>query len=196
MERLIESLVMLMSQILEINNWNQLVRAVSDYPNLRIKTTQYNSESLVGTKIQVVDYNTCDVYLTLFTSVEKSDVFPVDVSMELNDIVAAINRYGFHIRISEPQVIAPNVVTILQGLYESGYRYIYKDYHNHARNVDVGDQVIYGIYASKEIQTRRMDPDITKTPSFVPDEWKWCEPLVSYPIIDLLDGNADNGIPI
>ena len=74
-----------MANILEINNWNQLVRARSDYENLRIVVSQYNNNpNMTGTKIQIVDYNTNDIYLTLFTEITSSTLIPLTASLELN----------------------------------------------------------------------------------------------------------------
>ena len=38
--------------------------------------------------------------------------------------------------------------------------------------------------------------NITKIPDFIEDECDWCKPFKTYPIIDLLNGTVDNGLPI
>lgn len=179
-----------MSNILEINNWNQLTSARADNINLRIYVTQYNSEELIGTKIQIIDYLTNDIYLTLFSKIDASTIIPSEASLEPEEVVRIINLYGFNIRISYPIVLAEKVVSILQGLYDSGYRYVYKDYPNK------GNDGIYVIYASKDIRLRMTGFNITKIPDFIEDEWDWCKPFKTYPIIDLLNGTVDNGLPI
>ena len=195
-----------MSNILEINNWNQLVRARSDYENLRIVVNQYNNDSLVGTKIQIVDYNTNDVYLTLFTEVTSSTVIPTTVSMELPQIVDIINSYGFNVRISEPEVVSDKVLKILQGLYEAGYLYVFKNYvpacindTPHIRGTVPSKWKMF-VCASKQIShpstyIDRHDVLISDSPSFVEDEWDWVRPLRTYPIHDILEtGTVDNGL--
>ena len=187
-----------MANILEINNWNQLVRARSDCENLRIVVSQYNNNpNMTGTKIQIVDYNTNDIYLTLFTEITSSTLIPLTASLELNQIVDIVNLYGFNIRISEPKVLSENVLTILRGLYASGYRYIYKDYVK-GHVCDPNDTPTeYRIYTSVEILLRRADPCVSRMPSFVPDEWDWVEAFKTYPIQRLIeDRYVDNGLPI
>lgn len=193
-----------MGTILEINNWNQLVRARSDYDNLRIVVSEYNNDSFIGTRIQVVDYNTNEVYLTLLTKIVSSTVVPDTASMELQQIVDTINLYGFHIAISEPEVIPQNVLAILRGLYESGYRYIHKNY---IKVSETGGHILYNlpeyrmfVCASKdadfpETYIGRRYVDLTRTPSFVRDEWDWVRPLRTYPIETILEtGTVDNGL--
>lgn len=181
-----------MNTILEINNWDQLVRARSTYDNLRIKVTHYKNEDLDGTKISIIDYNTNEVYLTLFANILNSTVIPTTAQIQNQRIVDIINSYGFQIALSEPEVLPENVVTILRGYYESGYRYVYRDYKNwHCP----GKQVQSKVYVSQMITLRRDDPSVTDTPSFVPSEWDWCLPFKTYAIVDILEnGTVDNGV--
>lgn len=180
-----------MSNILEINNWNQLTSARADNINLRIYVTQYNSEELIGTKIQIINYLTNDIYLTLFSKIDASTIIPVEASLEPEEVIRIINLYGFNVRISYPVVLAERVVTILTGLYNAGYRYIYKDYPNN------GNDGVYVIYASKDIRLRMTGFNVTEIPDFVEDEWDWCKPFTTYPIENLIDdGMVDNGLPI
>lgn len=180
-----------MSNILEINNWNQLTSARADNKSLRIYVAQYESEELTGTKIQIINYDTNDVYLTLFSKIDASTIIPLEASLEPEEVVRIINLYGFNIRISYPIVLAERVVTILTGLYEAGYRYVYKDYPNK------GNDGVYVIFASKNIKLRMTGFNITRIPDFVEDEWDWCEPFKTYPIADIIDnGMVDNGLPI
>lgn len=174
--------------ILEINDWEQLTAARSSYPDLRISVDRYNSEQLIGTKITILDKGTKDIYCTMFAVVEQSTRFPLDVSFTDNEIVDKINSFGFQVRLSEPTALAQNVITILQGLYEEGYRYIYKDYPKFCDNPK------YVICASTQINPRLKGFWINKMPSYVPDEWKWCKSFRTYSISDLLEnGTVDNG---
>lgn len=180
-----------MGTILEINNWEQLTRARSTYPNLRIAVDRYNSQELVGTKITILDMGTKEIYTTMFAVVEQSERFPLDVSFTDQQIVDKVNSFGFNVALSQPTALAQNVITILQGLYEGGYRYIYKDYPKGPGKME------YAIIASDQINPRLKGIWITKMPAFIPDEWEWCEPFKSYPIEDLLEnGTVDNGNPI
>lgn len=129
-----------MSNILEISNWDQLTRARADNPNLRIVVTHYNNSDssedfnvLVATKIQIVDYRTNDIYLTVFTEISESSVIPTSASLSAENIVEIINLYGFNVRISMPEVLPESVVTLLKGLYAVGYLYVYRDYMYRAR---------------------------------------------------------------
>jgi hypothetical protein len=180
-----------MSTILEINNWNQLVSAKADNKDLRILVTNYNSEELVATKIQIVSYKTNDVFLTLFVDYESSTILPPEVLLPEDSIVDLINSYGFNIRISQPEVLNPNVVSILQGLYDAGYRYVYRDYISNTDPIIHHNSVIY---ASKDIPVRQEGFNITDIPNFIIGEWNWCKPFKTYPIIDLLGGSVDNGV--
>jgi hypothetical protein len=181
-----------MDTILEINNWDQLVRARSECSNLRIKVSHYKDSTLTGTKISIIDYNTNEIYLVIFANVLEASVIPTTASLQTQQIVDIINSYGFNIRISEPEVVPENVLTILRGCYESGYRYVYRDYKNwHC----LGKQVQSKIYVSQMITLRRDDPSITDTPNFVADEWDWCQAFKTYAISDILEnGTVDNGI--
>ena len=182
-----------MSDILEISNWYQLIRARADSnKNLRIYVDDANApENLVGTRIQIIDYESNNVYLTVFSTIESSEIIPATASLEPEMIINIINRYGFNVRISEPEVLQDSVITILKGLYASGYRYVYKDYPNR------GEDGVYVIYASKQIERRMTGFDVTSIPDFVPDEWDWCKPWYTYPIENLIEtGTNNNGLLI
>lgn len=181
-----------MNTILEINNLDQLVRARSTYDNLRIKVTHYKNEDLNGTKISIIDYNTNEIYLTMFANIISSTVIPGSAQMQTQQVVDIINSYGFQIVISEPEVLPEDVVTILRGYYESGYRYVYRDYKNwHCP----GKQVQSKIYISRMIERRRDDPSVSDTPDFVASEWDWCQAFKTYAISDILEnGTVDNGV--
>ena len=155
-----------MSNILEINNWNQLVAARADNDTLRILVTRYHGEDLIGTKIQIVNYETSDIYLTIFANVLYSDIIPISASLPEEKIISIINSYGFQVRLSQPEVLENSVVTILKGLYAEGYRYIYKDY------IHQEDPIIknkYVLYASKDIPIRQDGYNITNMPEYVED---------------------------
>lgn len=180
-----------MSTILEINNWYQLVSAKSEYnQDLKIVVEKYNSEKIIGTKIQIVSHNTSDVYLTLFVDLDSYELLPQEVLLPQDTIIEIINSFGFNVRISQPEVLGANVISILQGLYDGGYRYVYRDYIKHT------DPIIYHntvIYASKDIKLRKTGFNITKMPEFIIGDWNWCKPFKTYPIEDLLNGTVDNG---
>lgn len=184
-----------MSNILIISNWQQLVKARSeDYTNLRITVTEYNSSDLKGTQISVIDYNTNTVYFKSFVNISESTLIPNTAKLSTQDMITAINNYGFNIRISEPEQVEENVLTILQGLYAAGYRYIYKDYPKpHNDKCDTNEKP-YRIYASDIIQLRRTDLDVSNMPGFIDDQWDWCLPFTTYPISDILEnGTVNNG---
>ena len=184
-----------MSNILAINNWDQLVRAKSEsYDNLRIVVTQYNSDKLKGTKISIVDYNTNDVYFTAFSINTEGTLIPQTAKLDTKTMIDCINSYGFNVAISEPEMLTQNVITILQGLYASGYRYIYKDYPAEYNKYINKSKSLYLIWASRLISSRVDGTLITNMPDFVGDEWDWCLPFTTYPISDLIEnGYADNG---
>lgn len=183
-----------MSTLLEISNWNQLVKARSEgYDNLRIVVSEYNSNELIGTKISVVDYNTNDVYFSTLVTDLSSSIVPITAPMLNSEVLQVLNNYGFNVRFSEPIKLSDNVVTILKGLYAGGYRYVYRDYipclpHN---------AYITGVYASVEIKNRYTDTPISKIPNYVADEWEWVKAFTTYPIEDLIEnGTVNNGLPI
>ena len=179
-----------MNTILEINNWNQLVNARAENKDLRIFVTHYNGEELEATKIQIVNIKTNDVFLTLLVDYISSSILPPDVLLPEEEIVAIINSYGFNISISQPEALYPNVVSILQGLYDGGYRYVYRDYETVETPVLHNETVIF---ASKDIPLRKTGFNITEMPDFNVGEWNWVHPFKTYPIIDLLGGTVDNG---
>lgn len=183
-----------MNTILEISNWNQLVKARSEgYDNLRIVVSQYNSEELIGTKISIVDYNTNDIYFSAFVTDIESSVIPTTAKMSNEDMISIVNKFGFNVRISEPIVLSDNVVTILKGMYAMGYRYVYRDY---IPCLPMGDNRTV-IYVSVDIGHRYFNPNLTNMPDYVDDEWEWCKAFTTYPIKDLIDtGTVNNGQPI
>ena len=177
---------------LEISTWNQLVKAKSEYTNLRILVKQYNSEDLKGTQIKIVDYDTNDIYFAGFVTDIESKVIPTTATIPNEIMIRIINNFGFNVEFSMPIVLPERVVTILRGLYEQGFRYIYKDYI--PANISPVTQHKYRIYASPEILHRRFDYMISKSPDYVEDEWDWCIPFKTYPIIDLIEsGTVNNG---
>lgn len=183
-----------LNTILEISNWNQLVRAKSEgYDNLRIVVSQYNAEELVGTKISVVDCNTNDIYFSAFVNDIQSTVIPTTAKLSNDAMIQAINNFGFNVRISEPIVLSENVLTILRGMYAMGYQYVYRDY---IACLPIQENRTT-IYVSVDIEHRHFNPDLTKMPDYIDDEWEWCKPFTTYPIKDLIDtGTVNNGLPI
>lgn len=177
-----------MATKLEITNWDQLVDAKSDYTNLRILVTHYNDDTLEGIKVSIADYNTTDIYFSGFVTLLQSTKIPETAIFTNQQIVDIVNSYGFNVELSEPEVVEPTVLTILQGLYAEGYRYIYKDYlcgANYTR---------YGIYATDILEKRMSDLYLPDMPEFVRDGWDWCLPNKTYAIQLILEtGTVDNG---
>lgn len=179
-----------MANILEISTWNQLTGARSDYNNLRILVTEYTGEDLTGTQITIADYNTNIKYFSGFVNIGESTLIPVDAKFTDDEMINIINSYGFNVRISPPTILSNNVVDILMGLYASGYRYVYKYYRDLK-------QLPYAIFTSVQIKNDRNDYRVSDIPNFIEDEWGWCEPFKTYPIIDLIStGTVNNGLPI
>lgn len=196
-----------MNTILEISNWNQLVKARSEnYPNLRIVVTQYNSEELVGTKISVVDYNTNDIYFSAFATDMSSTIIPETGTMWNDDIMKVLNDFEFNVKFSEPIAVSQNVMTILEGLYAGGYRYIYKHYiacigyispEKYGYDFEKYIKNEMDIYASVNINNDGKNIPISRIPEFHMDEWEWVKAFTSYPIKDIIDtGTVPNGQPI
>jgi hypothetical protein len=181
-----------MSNILEISNWNQLVRAESDYNNLKIFVKQYNSEQLTGTQIIIADYNNDNVYFSGFVKDLQSTLIPTTSTISNDDMLNIINSFGFNVAYSQPIVLSEEVITILKGYLEQGYKYVYKDYpkclHHNAK---------YAIFVSDLIDHRFRDPIISESPTFIEDMWEWCIPFKTYPIQTLVNtGTVDNGLSI
>lgn len=178
-----------MQTLLEINNWDQLVDAKSDYANLKILVTHYNNPGeLVATKISIIDYKTTDVYFSGFATILEGGIIPETAKFTNEEIISIINSYSFNVTMSQPIQVCSNVLTILNGLYKAGYRYIYKDYK--AGN----SYTSYGIYATTVLKKRMSDLFIQRMPEFFEDEWDWCLPNRTYPISDILEnGTVDNG---
>ena len=180
-----------MGNIHEISNWDQLVSARSSNPNLRILVTHINNDTTEATQIRIADYETNYIYFSGFVTILRADRFPVTAKFTNEQMIDIINSYGFQVRISPPTVLAEDVVTILRGLYASGYRYVYKDYPKGAK------YRTYGIYATDILLQRMEDYYIPDIPEFIDDEWEWCEPNRTYPIEDLINsGTVNNGLPI
>lgn len=118
-----------MNSIYKFSNWNQLSGLKSiEYPSLIIKVTQFNSEELIGTKIDILNTDNELTYFSAFIRVQYSTVFNPLAVFEVEDIIKRINAYGFNIAIIEPTVLPPNVITQLRGLYELGYNYLTLEY--------------------------------------------------------------------
>ena len=118
-----------MENIIKFSNWNQLSGLKSkEYPSLIIKVTQFNSEELIGTKIDILNTDNELTYFSAFIRVQYSTVFNPLAVFEVEDIIKRINAYGFNIAIIEPTVLPPNVITQLRGLYELGYNYLTLEY--------------------------------------------------------------------
>lgn len=180
-----------MSNILEISNWNQLVKAKSDYDNLRIAVKQWNGDDLIGTQIIIADYNNNNIYFSGFVTDLTSTIIPTTATIGNDDMIDIINSFGFNVRISPPIVLDDEVVTILKGFYAQGYRYVYKDYPRGKTELP------YCIYVSDIIDLRYGDLVISTMPDFKADMWEWCIPFKTYPIEDLIEsGTVNNGLPI
>lgn len=118
-----------MNDIYKFSNWNQLSGLKSiEYPSLIIKVTQFNSEELIGTKIDILNTDNELTYFSAFIRVQYSTVFNPLAVFEVDDIIKRINAYGFNIAIIEPTILPPNVIAQLRGLYELGYNYLTLEY--------------------------------------------------------------------
>ena len=118
-----------MNNIYKFSNWNQLSGLKSiEYPSLIIKVTQFNSEELIGTKIDILNTDNELTYFSAFIRVQYSTVFNPLAVFEVDDIIKRINAYGFNIAIIEPTILPPNVIAQLRGLYELGYNYLTLEY--------------------------------------------------------------------
>lgn len=118
-----------MNNIYKFSNWNQLSGLKSiEYPSLIIKITQFNSEELIGTKIDILNTDNELTYFSAFIRVQYSTVFNPLAVFEVDDIIKRINAYGFNIAIIEPTILPPNVIAQLRGLYELGYNYLTLEY--------------------------------------------------------------------
>ena len=118
-----------MINVFEFSNWNQLAGLrSSDYPYLKITVDQFNTGSLIGTKINIVDTSNNIIYFSGFVRVVTSDHFNPMAVFEVTEIIKRINSYGFNISFIEPITLPPNVVTALEGLHTLGYNYITLQY--------------------------------------------------------------------
>lgn len=181
-----------MSNILEISNWNQLVRAESDYSNLKIYVKQWNGSDIIGTQIIIADYNNDNVYFSGFVTDLESTLIPTTCTISNDDMITIINNFGFHVAISEPIVLAEEVVTILRGYLAQGYNYVYKDYPR------CKFAPPYAIFVSELVdKDRRKDLAISEMPDYKADMWDWCIPFKTYPIEILVEtGTVNNGLLI
>ena len=125
----------------KFSNWNQLAGLKSSvYPNLQIHVTQFNSEELIGTKIDIVDTRNQLVYFSAFNRVVQSSVFDPLAVYEVPDIIKRINAYGFNISITDPITLPPNVITMLEGLLALGYNYLTLQY---IRDTKTSEKTLY-----------------------------------------------------
>ena len=130
-----------MINVFRFSNWNQLSGLNSvDYPNLTIHVSQFNSEDLVGTKIDIVDSENHIIYFSGFIRTVLSNRFNILATYDVNDMIKRINSYGFNIEIIEPITLPPNVITMLQGLFSMGYEYITLEY---AHEVNTSEKSLY-----------------------------------------------------
>lgn len=118
-----------MLNVFEFSNWNQLAGLRSiEYPYLKLTVDQFNTSSLIGTKINIVDTSNNIVYFSGFVRVISSDLFNPMAVFEVTEIIKRINSYGFNIAFIEPITLPPNVVTTLKGLQSLGYNFITLQY--------------------------------------------------------------------
>lgn len=118
-----------MISVFEFSNWNQLVGLRSvDYPYLKITVDQFNSSSLIGTKINIVDTSNNIIYFSGFVRVVESASFNPMAVFEVDEIIKRINSYGFNISFIEPTTLPPETITILEGLRTLGYNFLSLQY--------------------------------------------------------------------
>lgn len=126
-----------MVNIFLFSNWNQLSGLRStDYPNLRLQVTQFKSEDLIGTKIDIFDTENNIPYFSGFVRVVESHRFNPLAVFEVDDMIKRINAYGFNIAITDPIDLQPEVVTMLKGLYALGYNYLTLEYSKATKTED------------------------------------------------------------
>ena len=114
-----------MINVFKFSNWNQLAGLKStEYPFLSITVDQFNSEDLIGTKINIVDTDNNIIYFSGFIRVMQSERFNPMAVFEVDEIIKRINSYGFNIAIIEPTTLPPNVIITLKGLQALGYNFI------------------------------------------------------------------------
>lgn len=168
--------------IFEFSNWTQLVGVISEsYPDIRIRVNSYFSESIRGTKIEIYDVNNNDIYYTGFVSLINSTVIPNTASLMPNTMVDVINSYGFPIKLIEPTVLPPHVITILKGLYMQGYNYISLQYKELTpwpiTRVILATQ---GLHANSDYVI------ISDAPEYNKEDFTWVKPNTSYSIALLI----------
>ena len=130
-----------MINVFKFSNWNQLSGLRSlDYPFLRIDVVQFNSDDIVGNKIDIIDTDNNIIYFSGFVRVNSSARFDPLAVFEIDEIIKRINAYGFNIDIEEPTTLQPNVITMLKGLHALGYNYITMQY---TRSTKTEDKAIY-----------------------------------------------------
>ena len=82
-----------MINVFEFSDWNQLAGLrSSDYPYLKITVDQFNTSSLIGTKINIVDTANNIIYFSGFVRVITSDHFNPMAVFEVTEIIKRINE--------------------------------------------------------------------------------------------------------
>jgi len=142
-----------MLSVFEFSNWNQIAGLRSkDYPYLKLTVDQFESSSLIGTKINIIDTSNNLTYFSGFIRVVESAVFNPMAVFEVDEIIKRINSYGFNIVFVEPTTLPPEVITILKGLQELGYNFLSLQYQKTyaTNNKEVYEYVIDNKYKPSE----------------------------------------------
>ena len=192
------------NNILEINSWDQVIRARSaNYPNLRCNIVNYNGDSLTGKKLIIYDTNTNDVYFSTFVYINNSTIVPDTCAMEQADVINVLGKYGFYIVPTTPYYLNEKVLTILKGLDARGFLYVYamyknrdmggKSYTDKKRFIVASEHIYYpkelNDFILKDIEV------ISDSPQFVMDDFDWVLPNRSYHISEIIqNGYVDNGL--
>ena len=193
-----------MNNILEINKWDQVLRARSaNYPNLRCNIVNYSGDSLTGKKLIVYDTNTNDVYFSTFVYINNATLVPDICAMEQQNVIDVLGTYGFYIVPTTPYYLPEKVLTILKGLDARGFLYVYAMYKDRDRGGKAYTSKKRFIVASEHIYYPKELNDfllkdidvVSDSPQFVMDDFDWVLPNRSYPIADIIQhGYVNNGL--
>lgn len=178
-----------MSNVTVISNVRQLSGLRSDeYENIVIRVTEYNSDTLKGTKVTVLNVENNDYYYSTFFGDIESTLIKTDYRVDMDTLISSLNALGFKVSFREKVVLPENVVTALRGLYQMGYRYITAEYVKNGKTQYAydGRVNIKHIVVSDGLDKNAKYIDISESPDFALNDYDWVKPTVSYPIEDYI----------